>query len=122
MHWPTKSVFNWSTSDALTASADAKASTTVIQKDLRFIVLSALDGFQKLQQRRFVSAAQRFVLVPRVAGLAAVAFDGFLHRFGAAIVQELLAVAQSHQQFRPELRRVGLFQADIGKLGSHVVK
>src|SRR6266511_6467180 len=103
MHWPTKSDFNWSASEARTARVTPAATRNVIHKDMLFIVLSASDGFQELQQRRFVSVLQRFVLVPRVAGLTAVAFDCFLHGFGAAIVQELAAEAQSHQHFRPEL-------------------
>ena len=61
-------------------------------------------------------------LVPRVARFSAVAFDRFPHRFGAPIVEELLAVAKSHQQFGPEFRRVGLLQADVGKLGPHVMQ
>src|SRR5439155_14170147 len=80
------------------------------------------DCLQKLKQRIFVRVAQRLVPVPRLPRLSTMALDGLLYCLRASIVQEMLAEAKSHQEFRAKFRWMRPLPTDVGKLGTHILQ
>src|SRR6266566_554422 len=120
MHWPTKSDFNWSDSAACIGRTSPPATAIIMNKEMNFI-FAPFRSFPGTLTVLSFPFAQALEFVPRAPGLAIVALDCFLHRFGASIVQEFLAEAKTHQHFRAKIRRLGLPQTDVGKLGSHRV-